>query len=172
MNLNNYKKIGLGGCHWCTEAVFASLIGVQKVEQGWIASAAPNDAYSEAVVVTYDPQTISLKDLIEIHLHTHASTSNHSMRHKYRSAVYWFEKEDKEMATNALVQLQENFDQPLVTTVLPYVSFKENVPEQLNYYYANPEKPFCQLYIHPKLQMIKKRFSRLAVFDKEQPYLS
>jgi peptide-methionine (S)-S-oxide reductase len=32
-------KIALGGgCHWCTEAVFQSLKGVQKVEQGYVAS--------------------------------------------------------------------------------------------------------------------------------------
>lgn len=163
MNLNNHKQIGLGGgCHWCTEAVFASLVGVQKVEQGWIASAVPNDAYSEAVMVTYDPEIITLKDLIEIHLHTHASTSNHSMRHKYRSAVYWFDEEDSVEATVILSELQSSFNKPLIIQVLPFASFKISVPEQLNYYYTNPERPFCKTYINPKLQMLRKRFSGLA----------
>lgn len=163
MDLNNHKKIGLGGgCHWCTEAVFASLIGVQKVAQGWIASAAPNDAYSEAVMVMYDPEIISLKDLIEIHLHTHASTSNHFMRYKYRSAVYWFDEEDSVEATAIIKKLQSGFNKPLITQVLPFASFKISVQEQLNYYYANPGRPFCKTYINPKLQMLRKRFSSLA----------
>src|SRR3954451_12716902 len=96
MDKITYNKIGFGGgCHWCTEAVFLSLKGVEQVEQGWIASQPPYDAFSEAVVVTYDPLVITLTDLITIHLHTHASTSNHSMRQKYRSAVYWFDAEEE-----------------------------------------------------------------------------
>ena len=49
MNLN---KIALGGsCHWCTEAVFQSLLGVKKVEQGYVASTNENSSFSEAIVV-------------------------------------------------------------------------------------------------------------------------
>ncbi len=51
-----------GGCHWCTEAVFRSLCGVQTVRQGFIASDPPQDSYSEAVVVTWDPDEITLED--------------------------------------------------------------------------------------------------------------
>jgi peptide-methionine (S)-S-oxide reductase len=46
------SKIGLGGgCHWCTEGVFASLIGVTKVAQGWIAPDGKQSNFSEAVVL-------------------------------------------------------------------------------------------------------------------------
>ena len=69
------SKIGLGGgCHWCTEGVFESLLGIAYVNQGWIAS---NGENSEADEVYFDPAVISLSDLIEIHLYTHASRSNH-----------------------------------------------------------------------------------------------
>ena len=83
-------SIGLGGgCHWCTEAVFLNLKGVVRVEQGWI-SASGAVEFSEAVLVHFNPEKISIKDLIAVHLHTHKSTSSHSMRSKYRSAVYTF----------------------------------------------------------------------------------
>jgi peptide-methionine (S)-S-oxide reductase len=73
--------VGLGGgCHWCTEGVFTSLIGITKVDQGWIASNSEHFSLYEAIEVYFDPAVISLSDLIEIHLHTHASSSNHSMR--------------------------------------------------------------------------------------------
>ena len=158
------KKIGLGGgCHWCTEAVFASLKGIQNVEQGWIASKPPQDWFSEAVLVHFDPAVITLKDLVEIHLHTHASTSHHSMRHKYRSAVYVFDEEDRESVQQSIAKLQPDFDEPIITQVLPFADFKLSLPEHLNYYYSNPEKPFCTLYINPKLQLLKTKFARLTI---------
>ena len=159
----DYKQIGLGGgCHWCTEAVFASLKGIQAVQQGWIASTTPNETFSEAVIVTYNPAIITLKDLVEIHLHTHSATVNHSMRHKYRSAVYWFDGAGDEAAREAIVQLQTDFEQPIITQVMPFVSFKENIAEQLNYYYSDTEKPFCKLYIDPKIQMLRQKFAQLT----------
>jgi len=162
-----YKKVGLGGgCHWCTEAVFASLKGVQTTEQGWIASQLPYDAFSEAVIVTYNPTIISLKDLIHIHLHTHSSTSHHSMRDKYRSVVYWFDAEDKREIMSMLTELQSDFEQPIITQVLPFADFRLSLPEHLNYYYSNKEKPFCKLYINPKIQMLRKKFSMLTNDDK------
>lgn len=87
------RKVGFGGgCHWCTEAVFQSLVGVIKVEQGFIAPLEVRNAFSEAVVVHFNQDEIGLKNLIEIHLRTHNSTSAHSMRDKYRSAIYAFDE--------------------------------------------------------------------------------
>ncbi|KAA1246748.1 peptide-methionine (S)-S-oxide reductase [Aquimarina sp. RZ0] len=111
------QKIGFGGgCHWCTEAVFQQLNGVTKVAQGYISSFDKNDYFSEAVIVSYDPQIINLKDLIEIHLHTHNSTSNHSFRKKYRSAVYYFKENEKqyEYIEHVLCELQKDFDTAII----------------------------------------------------------
>ena len=59
------QRIGLGGgCHWCTEAVFQNLCGVQQVAQGFIRSIAPDDKDSEAVMVDFDSAKISLAVLI------------------------------------------------------------------------------------------------------------
>ncbi|WP_309597677.1 peptide-methionine (S)-S-oxide reductase [Flavobacterium oreochromis] len=117
----NLEKIGFGGsCHWCTEAIFQSLKGVEKVKQGWIRSKNQNQNFSEAIVLYYDPKLISLPLLIEIHLHTHSCTSNHSMREKYRSAIYYFNKNDKEYALNTIKQLQKDFQDKIITQVLPF----------------------------------------------------
>ncbi len=161
------EKIGFGGgCHWCTEAVFQSLTGVDQVDQGWIASEGEATAFSEAVIVAYDMSKIPLKALIEIHLLTHKSTSDHSMRKKYRSAVYVFSKSQDAKVNMILESLQVEFDHALVTQVLPFIEFKPSKEEFKAYYYKNPQKPFCENFIHPKLKLLLKRFSQYTNKEK------
>lgn len=151
------KKIGFGGgCHWCTEAVFQMVPGVLKVEQGCIASEGEATAYSEAVIIHYDPN-VSLKQLIKIHLHTHNSTSNHSFRKKYRSAIYFFNPEDAVEVKYILEQLQKEFDKKIITRVLPFRRFKASRESIQDYYKKNPDAPFCKRYIEPKLEIVKNK---------------
>ena len=151
------KKIGLGGgCHWCTEAVFQQVEGVSKVEQGYIASEAPADTLSEAVIVHYLPKKVNLGRLLEIHLQTHNSTSDHSFRKKYRSAVYFFSAEEEKEIESLLVKLQKKFERKLVTQVLAFRRFEASRESIQNYYKRNPEAPFCKRYIEPKLKLIKE----------------
>ena len=157
--MNSIQKIGLGGgCHWCTEAVFQAVEGVVKVEQGYIASDPPADSLSEAVIVHYLPKKVNLEQLLEIHLHTHNSTSNHSFRKKYRSAVYCFTLEDEEEVSRILWLLQKQFNEPLVTEVLKFKKFEASREEIQDYYNKNPQAPFCKRYIEPKLEILKKNF--------------
>ena len=156
-------KIGFGGgCHWCTEAVFQSLNGVVKVEQGWISAKGAED-FHEAVILHFNPSFISLKELIEVHLYTHNSTSNHSMRNKYRSAVYTFNKLQYQDAANILRLLQKDFEDQLITHVYGFKEFKMSPESFQNYYLKNPEKPFCKTYIDPKLKMLLRRFPKNAI---------
>lgn len=155
------RQIGLGGgCHWCTEAVFQSLQGVIEVQQGYIGSTGAAASFSEGVIVHYDAGIISLESLIEIHLHTHRSTSNHSFREKYRSAVYYLKAEDARECHHTLKKLQEDFEEEVITQVLPFKEFKASRESLQDYYRKNPEKPFCERYINPKLQILKKRFQK------------
>lgn len=154
-------EMGFGGsCHWCTEAIFQSLKGVSEVQQGWIASEGHAADFSEGVLVKFDPAIISELTLIAVHLHTHSCTSNHSMRAKYRSAIYTFDKAQMLAAQEAINNLQVEFDQRIITSVLPFDKFKLNREQDLNYYYQNPEKPFCRNYITPKLKLLMQRFGR------------
>ena len=160
-------RIGFGGgCHWCTEAVFQALRGVRHVAQGFIRSSPPHDSWSEAVVVHFDPRDIDLKTLIEVHLRTHASTSAHKMRGKYRSAIYAFSDEQRDQAANALRDLQREFNEPLQTLVLCHKVFKPSDARFQNYYSTDPERPFCRTYIDPKLQLLRKRFAGNAKINE------
>ncbi|MGF1715414.1 peptide-methionine (S)-S-oxide reductase [Photobacterium chitinilyticum] len=166
-------KVGLGGsCYWCTEAIFRSLIGVEQVEQGWL-SAVGQEEPSEGVIVEYDEQGIDLLNLIRIHLHTHSCTSNHVLRGRYRSAVYVYNPEQYWAARSCLESLQAEFDQPVITQVLDFKAFKSSRRQNQDYYYSNPNKPFCRNQITPKLQKLLTKFgdrveqSQRAVIEGE-----
>lgn len=163
-------RIGFGGgCHWCTEAVFQSLRGVNNVQQGFIKSLNPHDTFSEAVIVAFDPQTIPLDVLVDVHLRTHASTSQHKMRGKYRSAVYAFSDAQADSVRRQIKALQSDLEEPIVTMTLPYDDFKPSLERFQNYYRTNTEKPFCKAYIDPKLSKIRQKFSRY--YDPVEPLL-
>ena len=149
-----------GGCHWCTEAVFQSLKGVTKVEQGFVSSTGEKESFSEAVIVYYNEEKISLRVLIEIHLQTHKSNSEHSMRKKYRSAVYFFNEIQQQRVIKIIDDLREEFDEKIITKALEFKSFKPSEEQFLNYYYSSPEKPFCERFIYPKLELLGQHFSK------------
>ena len=125
------------------------------VEQGYIASKGTASEFSEAVIVRYLPKKVKLKRLLEIHLHTHNSTSNHSFRKKYRSAVYYFSLEDEKALKEILEVLQKQFEEKLVTQVLPFREFKASREEIQDYYKKHPDAPFCKRFIEPKLERMK-----------------
>lgn len=153
------QKVGFGGgCHWCTEAVFNQIPGVSQVDQGWIKSDSPKHSFSEAVIVHYSDEIVSLEFLVKVHLATHSSTSSHSMRIKYRSAIYFFTKNDEIILGQLLKQLIEKEQKAYITQILPFSDFKLNKEEYLDYFGKNPNVPFCQTYIVPKLKLLRNNF--------------
>ena len=75
-------------------------------------------------------------------------------------------REHKEEVQLLLSDLQQDFSDELVTKVLPFRAFKPSRDEFTNYYYKNPEKPFCQTYINPKLVLLLKLFSNQVNTEK------
>ncbi len=155
------EQIGFGGgCHWCTEAVFQALRGIVSVDQGFAKSDPPHDTWSEVVDVTFDPGDIHLAVLIDIHLRTHSSMSQHKLRGKYRSAIYVHDPVQHGEVQSVLDALQPDFEAPFVTLVLSHRGFKPSPDQFRNYYDADPNRPFCRTYIDPKLTMLRQRFAR------------
>ena len=154
-------KVGFGGgCHWCTEAVFMALNGVEKVEQGFIAPNENTADFSEAVIVHYNAAVIALKDLVAIHLDTHRSTENHSMRNKYRSGIYFFKQADELVLKAIITELQKDFEKPLITAILQFGAFKSSEERFHNYYFNDTEKPFCRTHISPKIKILKEKYAK------------
>tara|TARA_R110000765_G_scaffold94788_3_gene178679 strand:+ start:1056 stop:1550 length:495 start_codon:yes stop_codon:yes gene_type:complete len=162
--MQNLYKVGFGGgCHWCTEAVFMSLRGVTKVAQGFISPKENIEDFSEAVIVHFNPDIIALEDLVAIHLDTHRSTQNHSMRNKYRSGIYFFEKKEESVLAEIMRELQKDFDDPIITSIIPFGAFTSSQEQFQNYYFSDTEKPFCKTHISPKIKFLKEKYAKHVV---------
>ena len=133
--------------------------GVRIVEQGFVRSSTPNDTWSEAVRLRFDADAIPLNVLIDIHLRTHASTSDHRMRGKYRSAVYTVSDAQSDRARAELAALQTGFEDPLVTQVLPLTAFRQSDLRFQRYFERNEGGPFCTRYIDPKRAYLRAHYA-------------
>ncbi|WP_408914509.1 peptide-methionine (S)-S-oxide reductase [Christiangramia sp. SM2212] len=129
--------------------------GVEEVRQGYISTSSDPDRFYEGVLINYDPDQVELHKLIEIHLKTHKSTSNHSMRDKYLSAVYTFHKNQEKTVNNILNDIRNLFPECIITRAYNFGKFIASRKQIQNYYLKDPERPFCKRYIEPKLEMLK-----------------
>jgi len=158
------EKIGFGGgCHWCTEGVFQALRGVVQVDQGFLQSEAPWDAWAEGVIVTFDPAIIQLGILAEVHLRTHSASGTYSPEGRYRSAVYVFDDQQHDEAARTIAQFASDTGEPARTAVLAFVGFRGSEERYRNYYQTDPSRPFCRRYIDPKLAYIRQHFADIAL---------
>ncbi|NMH66474.1 peptide-methionine (S)-S-oxide reductase [Shewanella salipaludis] len=180
-------KIALGGsCHWCSEAIFRSLKGVVEVEQGWLAAgAAPagsptydnasrygEDDFCEGVVVHFDPEQIALATLVEIHLHSHGSTVEHGGGRRYRSAVYAYDAPQLAAVADIIAKLQNEFEAPLLTRALGFGEFRLSRESIRDYYYADPDKPFCRVRIQPRLMRLLQQFGEYLDCERKAQILA
>ena len=88
------------------------------------------------------------------------------MRDKYRSAIYTFSEEQYKRAKTILNDLNEKNKDKFVTLVLRFDKFKASRDDILNYYYNNPNKPFCETFINPKLKLLLTNYNSLVNKNK------
>lgn len=173
---SNEKKITFGGgCFWCTEAVFTLLKGVTKVESGYSGGGIDNPTYrevcsgmtghAEVIEVTYNPDEISLEDLLRIHLSTHNPTTLNrqgaDMGTQYRSIIFYRDEAEKVAAQNVIGELQQAYDDPVVTELKPLEHFYKAEAYHQDYYSNNAQEGYCQAVIDPKLKKFKQLFKEL-----------
>ena len=170
---SNEKKLTLGGgCFWCTEAVFTLLKGVTKVESGYSGGKIDNPTYreicsgmtghAEVIEITYNPDEITVEDLLRIHLSTHNPTTLNRQGAdtgtQYRSIIFYRNEEEKVAAQTIIAEMQEVYDAPIVTEVKALEQFYKAEDYHQDYYSNNTEAGYCQAVIDPKLQKFKQLF--------------
>ena len=141
------------GCFWGAERKFWQIDGVYTTAVGYAGGFTPNPTYgevcsgrtghSEVVLVVFDPNKVSYRDLLRVFWEAHDPTQG--MRHgndvgtQYRSAIYYSDNEQRRAAE----ETRETYEQalegdgygPISTEIAPTVPF----------YYA---EGYHQQYLH------------------------
>jgi len=168
-----------GGCFWCTEAIFGELRGVLSVMPGYAGGTIPNPNYgqvctgrtghAEAIRIEFDPAQISFSDLLTVFFATHDPTTlnrqGNDVGSQYRSAVFYVNdaQRDATLAFIAKLNASDPSGKPVVTEVIPLSPDKFYSAEDYhrNYFKNNPNQPYCQLIIEPKVEKLQKQFANL-----------
>lgn len=164
------------GCFWCTEAVFSKFKGVQSVTPGFSGGHIKNPAYrevisgrtghAEVVHITYDPSTVSYQKLLEVFFATHDPTTlnrqGNDVGTQYRSAIFYhthFQRETSEEMIRLLTR-ENIFQNPIVTEVSEFQAFYPAEDYHHNYFELNPQEPYCNFVIKPKLEKFQNSFQQ------------
>ena len=163
-----------GGCFWCLEAVFQDLKGVEKVESGYAGGTLPNPSYeqvctgttghAEVVQITFDPQVISFRELLEVFFTIHDPTPRNrqgpDVGTQYRSAIFYHNESQKAIAEEVIRELNAAgiWDAPIVTEVVPLRAFYRAEAYHQEYFKRNPSQPYCRVVIAPKVAKFRQRY--------------
>ena len=164
-----------GGCFWCTEAVYVKVRGVLDVESGYSNGQAARPSYeevcsgrtgsNEVVKLTFDPQDITLQEILEILFVIHDPTTLNRQGNdagtQYRSGIYFSTPEQKQVADDFIRQLSQDktFDKPIVTEVLPLANYWPAEAYHQDYFENNPNQGYCVAVAGPKVAKFRKTFA-------------
>ena len=153
-SIDTKTAIFAGGCFWCVEADFDKLAGVVDVVSGYSGGSAETANYKqvsyeetghyEVVQVRYNPSQVSYAQLVEYFWRQVDPTDPDGQfcdkGSSYRTAIFYGDEEEREVAENSLKQLKANkpFPGEIVTPLLPTQPFYEAEPRQQIYYQRNP----------------------------------
>ena len=116
------------GCFWGVEYNFAKLKGVREVLSGYSGGKTPNPTYeqvcsnstehAEVVMIDYDETQISYEELLDAFWMKHDPTTLNrqgpDVGDQYRSAIFYFDEEQKTLAKESLKNLQEKLERSIL----------------------------------------------------------
>lgn len=164
-----------GGCFWCLEALFQKLKGVESVESGYSGGDIKNPTYeevctgktghAEVIKIEFDPSILPYDKLLEIFFEMHDPTTlnrqGNDVGTQYRSAIFYTNEKQKELAEKMMESLAPKYSSKIVTQVKPFTAFYKAESYHQNYYNENQNQPYCSLVISPKIHKFEEKYKDL-----------
>jgi peptide-methionine (S)-S-oxide reductase len=154
--MSEIKKVVLaGGCFWGLEDLLRTLPGVIGTEAGYSGGKNENPTYeshpghAEAVEITYDPEKISYKEILDFFFQIHNPTTLNQQGNdrgtSYRSAIFFGNEEEKQIAEEMIEIVNESgrWSDRVVTTLEPLTRFWPAEEYHQDYLIKNPGGYTC-----------------------------
>ena len=133
------KALFAAGCFWGVQFYFDQVPGVTKTTVGYTGGHIENPTYeqvcshstghAEAVLIEFDPKKVGYGMLCKQFFHMHDPTQLNrqgpDVGDNYRSAIFYFDQEQRDTAQKALEEAQSKFDKPVVTEITAATRFYE-----------------------------------------------
>jgi peptide-methionine (S)-S-oxide reductase len=161
MTVSTERAVLAGGCFWGMQELIRQQPGVVATRVGYSGGDVPNATYrnhgthAEAIEITFDPQTISYRTLLEFFFQIHdPSTPNRQGNDRgvsYRSAIFYTSEAQKQVAEDAIADVDASGLWPgkAVTELAAAGDFWEAEPEHQDYLQHFPTGYTCH-FIRPQ----------------------
>lgn len=162
------------GCFWCVDTLFRELRGVTKVVSGYSGGTRANPSYeqvctgatghAEVIQITFDPQQISYRDLLDVFFTVHDPTTLNrqgaDVGTQYRSVIFAHTPEQRRIAEQTIADItaQKLWDDPIVTQVVDAAEFYSAEDYHQDYYTNNPNQGYCRIVIAPKVAKFRSKY--------------
>ncbi len=173
---NNIKYIHFGaGCFWCIEAIFEGLNGVEEVISGYSGGEKNTANYTdvcsgktkhaEVCHIKYNSDIISFQTLLKVFFLAHNPTTlnrqGNDIGPQYRSIIFYNNESEKLISEQYIESLLKDDVYSVITTELVvFKKFYKAEKYHQNYLKLNPQQPYCQLIINPKVTKLRKELSQ------------
>jgi peptide-methionine (S)-S-oxide reductase len=162
-----------GGCFWGVQAVFQHMNGVQRALSGYAGGdrataeyevvSSGRTGHAESVQVTFDPGVVSYGEILRVffavaHDPTQLNRQGPDSGTQYRSAIFYADDKQKEIATAYIAQLEQTgkFGKPIVTRVDPLRGFYAAEGYHQDYLLRHPNDPYIVFNDLPKVRNFKR----------------
>lgn len=149
-----------GGCFWGMQDLLRRYPGVLSTRVGYTggdvshATYRPHGTHAEAIEIVFDPHRISYRQILEFFFQIHDPTTpnrqGNDMGTSYRSAIFYRDEEQKQIAKNTVAEVDASGLWPgkVVTEIVPAGPFWEAEPEHQDYLQRYPHGYTCH-FIRP-----------------------
>ncbi len=160
------------GCFWCVEEVFEAVAGVDSAISGYAGGHTKNPTYAlvntettghaETVLVYYNPEIISYKELVRVFYLSHDPTTPNQQGpdrgSSYRSILFYQTPEEKAIAEEVTTTMKSKFRAPVVTEIKKLDTFYRAEQYHQDYVEHNPGNPYVQNVSKPRFERFKRTY--------------